>query len=391
MISVEEAKRLLLAHAPHGAAVERALGEANGHVLAQDVHAPHDHPLFDCSAVDGYAFAFGSNTAPYRIVGTVPAGSMLPFALRPGECARIFTGAALPAGADTAVMQELCGVDGDQLHLRDTRLQRGGNVRFRGEQLRAGTLALPRGSVLNAAAIGLLASLGVRRVDVVTRPHVALVITGDEFTQADPPEPGRIFNSNDVMLQALLAEHGIGSTVIRAADDPARLRAALEEAIHTGDVVVTTGGASVGDHDLVMPVLREMDAMVHFHTVAQKPGKPMLYATCNTRPVVGLPGNPRAVLVLMHAYVLPLLRAMQGAADVWPRSAQLPLAEDLHVKGDRAEFRAALVRDGRVVLPPDEGSHMLRSLVGADALAYLPADIRAFRAGDPVEVHYLLG
>ncbi|HEX2617971.1 MAG TPA: gephyrin-like molybdotransferase Glp [Flavobacteriales bacterium] len=389
MISVEEAKRLLMQHAPVCPARTCALADAHLHALAQEVTAPYDHPLFDCSAVDGYAFAHDPQRSAYTIAGNIPAGSVLDHPLKPGECARIFTGAALPPGADTVVMQEFCTVSGTDMQHADAKLRRGGNVRSRGEQVRAGEMVLEDGTVLDAAAIGLLASTGVRSVTVAQRPRVSVVITGDEFARTDPPEPGRIFNSNDVMLASALREQGFSPTVLRAADDPAQLRNVIEDALRNSDLVLTTGGASVGDHDLVGPVLRDLHADVHFHTVAQKPGKPMLFATCQGKPIIGLPGNPRAVLVLFHEYVRPFLRAMQGALGPWTPRTPLPMHHEVVLKGDRAEFRAALVHEGRVFLLHDEGSHMLRSLVGATVIAYFPASVRALRAGDPVEVHFL--
>ena len=154
-------------------------------------------------------------------------------------------------------------------------------------------------------------------------------------------------------------------------------------------MLITTGGVSVGDHDLIRPVLESMGAVIHFHNVAQKPGKPMLFATLNGKPVFGLPGNPRAVMVLYYEFVLPYLRAMQGATDPWPRTDHVPLAQALTAKGDRAEFRAARLQAGKVSLLADEGSHMLRSLIDADALAYLPSNKRTWGEGEPIEVHYL--
>jgi molybdopterin molybdotransferase len=156
-----------------------------------------------------------------------------------------------------------------------------------------------------------------------------------------------------------------------------------------GDLVITTGGASVGEHDLMQVVLERAGAVVHFHGVTQKPGKPMLFATLSGKPVFGLPGNPRAVMILFWEFVLPFLRAIQGAEDPWLKSDRMPIAHAVRLKGERSEFRAAQVKGGQVTLLADEGSHMLRSLVEADALAYIPADVRQIATGDTVEVHYL--
>lgn len=387
MISVEEAKALLMSKVPLQPAEVMPL--RTGCYAAKDVHAPHDHPLFDCSAVDGYAFAFDADMKAWSVIGEVPAGKVFTGELKRAECVRIFTGAMMPASADTVVMQEFVQRQGERITHTDVKLKAGGNVRKRGEQVHAGDRLLATGTRLHTAAIGLLASCGIREVEVYRTPRVAVIVTGDEFSTDAIPASGRIFSSNDVMLLAVLAEHGTNGELLYAKDDPEALRAALAGAVSTADLVITTGGASVGDHDLIKPVLERMGASIHFHGVAQKPGKPLLFATLGEKPIIALPGNPRAVLILFWEYVLPFLRAMQGARDPWPRTEHLPITHAVTLKGDRAEFRAAQVKDGRVTLLADEGSHMLRSLVDADALAYFPTTMRTVRTNDPVEVHHL--
>ena len=387
MIHVQEAKRRVMAAVRPMPAEQVALHLALGRTIAEDAVAPFDHPLFDCSAMDGYAFAHGP--AQWTVIGEVAAGEVFPRSLNAGECVRIFTGAMLPDGADTVVMQELVQRNGDVIGHDDINLEKGGNVRLKGEQLKAGDAALPKGTLLDAAAIGLLASVGVQAVQVARKPRVAVLVSGDEFTEGAVPRPGKIFGSNGVMLQAALRNEGVEADLLHVGDDREALAAALARASAAFDLVITTGGVSVGDHDLVRPALDALGATVVLHGVKQKPGKPMLFARLGPAPVFGLPGNPRAVLVLFLEYVAPFLRAMQGAAAPWMRSDVLPVGHAVAVKGERAEFRAAKVTDGTVELLRDEGSHMLRSLTGADAIAYIPAAVRTLRAGDPLEVHYL--
>lgn len=387
MIEVDEAKRRLMEHLVLLPMEQVPLGEAQGRYAAHAVPAPFDHPLFDCSAMDGYAFAHGP--AQWTVVGEVAAGAVFPRPLGPGECVRIFTGAMLPPGADTVVMQERAHRDGNTMSHSDARLLRGGNVRRKGEQLRAGDAVLPQGARLDAATIGLLASAGVQEVELARKPRVAVLVSGDEFTEGALPRPGKIFGSNGVMLQAALRNEGIEVALLHVGDDREALVAALARASEAFDLVITTGGVSVGDHDLVRPALDTLGATVVLHGVKQKPGKPMLFARLGTSPVFGLPGNPRAVLVLFLEYVAPFLRAMQGAQAPWMRSEVLPVVQAVAVKGDRAEFRAARIAGGQVHLLADEGSHMLRSLAEADALAFIPAQVRMLRPGDPLEVHYM--
>ncbi|MBL0037281.1 MAG: molybdopterin molybdotransferase MoeA [Flavobacteriales bacterium] len=387
MISVEEAKALLMSKVYRLPAEGKPL--RSGGYAAKEVFAPHDHPLFDCSAVDGYAFAFDADVKEWSVVGEVPAGRVFSGELKPGECLRIFTGALVPASADTVVMQEFVQREGDRVTHTDVKLKAGGNVRKKGEQVRAGDRLLEAGARLDAVAIGLLASCGIREVAQYVTPRVAVIVTGDEFSADATPAPGRIFSSNDVMLLAALTEQGIHGELLHAKDSTDALLGAFGKASVNADLVITTGGASVGDHDLIKPVLEAMGATIHFHGVAQKPGKPMLFTSIGEKPIVALPGNPRAVMILFWEFVLPFLRAMQGARDPWLRTEHLPIMHAVTLKGDRAEFRAAQVKDGRVTLLADEGSHMLRSLVDADVLAYFPATMRTVNTNETVEVHHL--
>ena len=389
MISVEEAKRIMMKHVELLWEEFYPLVEAAHHYLSYDsLVSQVDHPPFNCSAVDGYAFRYDGRTE-HRIAFEIPAGERHCLELGDGDCARIFTGAHLPLNADTVVMQEHVSREGDRVLQSDGGCKRGSNVRLKGEQLRMGEIVLHRGSRFTPPVIGLLASAGYHKVAAAPFPTAELIISGNEFAEGPVLDPGRIFSSNDhMLLSALRVEHVVASAT-RVADDRAALSSAISAAIEGSDMLITTGGVSVGDHDLIRPVLESMGAVIHFHNVAQKPGKPMLFATLNGKPVFGLPGNPRAVMVLFWEYVLPFLRAMQGAKDPWLVTDQLPITHAMEVKGDRAEFRAAQVRGGKVTLLRDEGSHMLRSLIDADALAYVPSDRRSWAEGDPIEVHYL--
>lgn len=388
MISVEEAKGILLQHVRPMPFLPVPIHESEGCVLVQDIIATHAHPLFDMSAVDGYAVS--GNGPEWRVVGSIAAGSVHDRALGAGECARIFTGAQVPTGTHAVVMQERCSREGDRI-MTSGSPDPGANIRRRGEQFDTGDLLLRSGDRMNAPAIGLVASSGLEEVEVAFKPWVSIVRTGGEFIQDGLDRNGRIFSSNDAMLMAALLAEGCevdeeGAYI--AEDDDAELMSVLEEASEA-DVIITTGGVSVGDHDRVAAVLTKLGATIHFHGVAQKPGKPMLFATYKDKPVFGLPGNPRAVMVLFWQYVLPFLRASQCARDPWLRSDKVPLAQGLMAKGDRAEFHPARMMGGRVELLTDEGSHMLRSLVDAEVLVYIPADRREWKEGEVIEVHYL--
>ncbi|MBK9175130.1 MAG: molybdopterin molybdotransferase MoeA [Flavobacteriales bacterium] len=376
-------------HVPQMPAEFRPLELAVGAYATADAFAMDDFPRFDVSAVDGYAVADAHG--PWTNMGRIAAGQTFGKALSPGECARIFTGAAVPEGTVAIVMQEKVRADGDLITLAEEAAKAGSNVRMRGESFRSGELLVAKGQRIDPVHVGVLASGGVQELMVSLEPQVGIVRTGDEFIDDLNSDAGRIHSSNDRMLVAAVraAQLFTDDVSYTASDDRDVLRAVLKQAAEESDIVVATGGVSVGDHDLMLPVLQELGATIHFHGVKQKPGKPMLFATLGRTPVFGLPGNPRAVMVAWHVYVLPFLRAMQGAGEPWPRSERLPLEGSLQLKGERAEFRAAHVRDGKVHLLPDEGSHMLTTLAMADALAYFPADAPDAGQWKDVEVLYL--
>lgn len=389
MISVSEARTLLTANMVTLPTEQASFPDLILRYTAETTLAPYDHPLFDQSAVDGYALAWDPGVHAWDMVGEVGAGTVLDHALAPGQCVRIFTGAQLPLGADTVVMQEFVQREDLRVTHRDGKLRLGANVRKRGEHVGKGQTVLPAGSRLTPQAVGLLRSVGVQRSLVGALPRIALVITGNEFTDPADPKPGHIFSSNGDMLRAGLQLEGLSCTIYHAADDVDALREVLHTALQAHDLVITTGGVSVGDLDLVRPTLEHLGTHIIFHKVAQKPGKPMLLGRWQDRLVLGLPGNPRAVLVLFWMYVLPALRAMQGASDPWLPNEFLPMAHGVDLKGDRAEFRAAQVNQGQVRLLRDEGSHMLASLLNANALVLFPEGARQVLAGQVVEVHYL--
>jgi len=389
MIAVEEAERLMMAQVPQLPTERFELEDAVGRYTAEEVLSPKEHPLFDMSAVDGYTFRFDASVTEWKVVGEVQAGAVCKSELASGECLRIFTGAMVPTSADTVVMQEFVSREGDLITYRDPKLKPGGNVRRKGEQLQVGGVLLEKGRHITPEAIGLLASVGIHAVSILRPPRVHVVLTGNEFLNEQEPSEGRIHSSNGFMLGAALRSSGVLVTMEHVPDDRARLDGAFSKALAQCDVILSTGGVSVGDHDLVREAVEMNDGLIHFHGVAQKPGKPMLFATVGGKPFFGLPGNPRAVMVLYWEYVLPFLRAMQGAKDPFLLIDRLPLDHAVTAKGDRAEFRAALVRGGRVSLLKDEGSHMLRSLLEANAIAYLPSSVRSWEKGADIEVHYL--
>ena len=387
-ISLEEAFALLDAQVGPLDVVEVPLREAVGLVLARDIVCREGFPPFSRSAMDGFAVRAGdvpSAGARLRLDGTVRAGSAAGGKLAPGTCMRIMTGAPVPEGADAVVMQEDTSLEGAWVVFR-AAARTGGNIRLAGEDMKPGQVACPAGTRLGPAQIGACALAGAARPSVFRRPAVCVITTGDELAAPEDPSPppGFIRNSNGPMLIALLAQIGIGGRdlgVVR--DDPARLREAFEEGLGS-DLLLVTGGVSVGQFDYVTEVMSSFGLEFLLRKVKVKPGKPIHFAAGPRGRVFGLPGNPVSVLTSFHLFVKPALKAMMGRRDIRPilegrlQSALRPHAERTLVQPCRCELVA-----GSYELAPVRfnGSGDLPGASGADGLAIVPAGADPMEAG----------
>ena len=357
----------------------RPLERARGCVLAEAVRADGDLPAADISAMDGYALRRDdlNGDEPLPVAQEVPAGAAAE-PLPAGAAARIFTGAALPAGADTVVPQELAErLDDGRVRLE--ALERGAHVRRRGELFAAGSILADVGEAVTAQLTALLAAGGGARVRVFRPPTVALLVTGREVVDpARRPGPGQIRNTNGPMFAALVRAAGCPVACEESVGDEApALRRALEGCLARADVVITSGGVSVGDYDLVPQVVAELEGEVIFHGVAIKPGKPVLAARCGERWLLGLPGNPLASLVGWRLFGLPMVRRLGGATDPFGAPFRLPLVGDARRARRRTE-----VRMGRWVRGADglgvevlewKGSHDLTAAARAETLVRIEA------------------
>ena len=363
-----------------------SLQNAAMHHLAADILAPIDHPIFDQSAVDGYALRFGDLQLgeSFQLANETKAGDAADDFLQPGQCARIFTGAPLPQGADTIVMQEWTQAAGANILILDKGLKMGGNVRRKAEQIAEGSLALQKGQVLNPAAIGFLASLGIQSVAVTKAPKVTIVVTGNEFANdATELSAGKIYESNGQMLQAALARLGIVAEFAICKDDLPSLERMVAEKAAQNELLILTGGVSVGDYDFSRPALENNGFEIVFHRVNQKPGKPLLFAKKGENLAFGLPGNPRAVMICFYIYILPLLQQMMGAQPKGLMQVQIPLSHSFKRNGDgKTHFVTAKLSEKGINLLEGQQSHMLQSLAQADVLVELPAEPIEYVEGD---------
>jgi molybdopterin molybdotransferase len=366
--------------------IERVgLAEALGRVLASDVVARRALPSFTCSAMDGYAARAGDLPATLPIVATVGAGDEAALGSAIGAV-RIFTGAPLPSGYDTVVIQEDAQREGDRVTLPRAAL--GDNVRSVGEDVALGTRVLAAGTRLGARQLGLLAALGEATIAACARPRVALIATGDELVDvAREPAAGQLVDSSAHTLAALAA--GCGAEVARLGivrDEPDALATRLAAAIAAHDVVITTGGVSVGERDHVRDTLARIGVAIELYKVAMKPGKPFTFGTTHTNTLVfGLPGNPVSSIVSFELFVAPALRAMQRASVVELPRVQVRLADGYRKPSGRAHYLRAVVAREREQLVArvlsKQGSAMWSSLVAANALVEVAAEVSELAPG----------
>lgn len=370
----------------------KPLVDAVGLVLADNVYARTDIPSFDQSSMDGYAFRFGDwqpgNTL--KVVGKLPAGHSGGLQLQAGEAARIFTGAPLPGGADTVVMQEQTEIQGDLLNILQTGLQQDDNKRTRGAEIRDGELALEKGNLITAGAAGFLAGTGCYEVAVYDMPSVAVVVTGDELQQPGQALPyGQVYEASSTMLRIALREMGITDIQLYfAKDDPEETVAALDNALRLCDVVLLTGGVSVGEFDFVVPAAARCGVQQLFHRIKQRPGKPLYAGRKGNRPVFGLPGNPSSVLTCFYEYVWPVLRRLTGHGHQLKVLA-VPLSAPHHKINQLTHFLKGYYADGRVTILPAQDSYRMRSFATANCLVALDEAAQPYQENDLVNIHLL--
>ncbi|MES2640061.1 MAG: gephyrin-like molybdotransferase Glp [Myxococcota bacterium] len=377
MLTVEEALARVLAHIP-AARVERAsLADAHGRVLAEDIVSPGELPPWPASAMDGFAVRAADVPGELHVLETVAAGGVPHHMVTPGTTTRIMTGAPVPDGADAVVMVEDSEAVGtDRVRLAGTATP-GQHIRPQGSEVPLGTPVLSRGRILGAGAIGVLAAVGIPTVLVAARPTVGILSTGDELVEPGLPlGPGQIHSSNGHALAALVREagaHPVDLGSIR--DDPAALAAAFRAALRC-DVVVSTGGVSVGDYDHVKDVLGELGITMDFWRVAMKPGKPLAYGVLGGTPIFGLPGNPVSCMVNFYQFVRPVLRTMLGDPAPFLPVIQAELVGRTRRRPGRPEFiRVRLFREGETVraeVAGHQGSAGVLSMADAHGFALLP-------------------
>ena len=388
IIEADAALDIVLQHALPLTPRPVALLEALDLVLAQDVIAPEDLPPFPCSSKDGFAVIAADTTNPRRLVGEQTAGYIADLQVIPGTCVRITTGAPMPRGADAVIMVEYTQEAQGMITMQG-RVAQGADVRPVGQDIARGQCVLEAGMRLGPQEIGLLASLGHTSVVAYPRPRVAVLSTGDEIVEPDAqPRPGQIRDSNRYALMAAVQRAGAQPVSLGIGSDRQdELTDKIEEGLATCDAVITSGGVSMGELDLIKPIL-EGRGQVHFGRVNLKPGKPLTFATVDNKPVFALPGFPVSSLVSFEIFVRPALRRMGGQRLILRPHVPVTLAEPIQGDALRPEFhRARLTRENGTYMARTTGmqsSARLLSMVGANGLLVLPKQAQPFRAGETV-------
>ena len=389
MISIEEALDAVIKNTPKiSSEIELPVEEAGNSILSQDVISPINMPPFRQSAMDGYAVNLHEGFT-YSITGKVKAGDDHQPLLNPGEAIRIFTGAPVPDSTNAVVVQEKTTVNARQLILEKNPLK-GDNIRPLGEQVKKGGLALKEGTKLTPAAIGYLSSLGIKEVPVYKKPSIAIVTTGNELTEAGRSlEYGKIYESNSAMLKSAILNLGLETISIhKVEDDYDETFKKLQDVITRNDLVIITGGISVGDYDFVGRALKELTVKEVFYKVNQKPGKPLFFGKHEQTTLFALPGNPAAALTCFYIYVQTALLKMTGK-NFNLNKVMATSRSDFFKNGDRPQFLKAIYKEGEVSILEGQSSAMLQTFSIANALVKMPGNVEQIKVNDKVEVNLL--
>lgn len=414
MITVEQALNIILSEIKILGQERLSIPISLGRVLAEDIIATRNNPPWDNSAMDGYAViakntksASKENPAVLNVIEDLPAGYVAKKTLKNGQVIRIMTGAPMPEGADAVVMVEytenskvksqkhaLEGFNqGSKVRIfKEAKI--GDNIRKTGEDFKTGDVLIKKGAVIRPIEIGIMAAIGKSFVSVYQRPRVAVLSTGDELADIDEPLlKGKIVNTNGCILSALVKECGAEPIQIGIARDTKKdLKEKLEFAAKA-DCIISSGGVSVGDFDLVKDVLKEMGTEMRFWKVAMKPGKPLAFGVINSKPSFGLPGNPISSMAAFEQFARPAILKMLGRKEIFRRTINALLTKDIKKKPDRTHFvRGALrVKEDKYYAEPLEGqgSGMLSSYVSANCLIILPQEQTQFKKGDEIKAQLI--
>jgi len=390
VITVEEAKLIIVQNVDEIAeTISIPVKDARGFRLSEPIYSPIDLPPFNQSNVDGYAV--NGSFAGWNVVSEIKAGDAAGIHLKHGEAARIFTGAMVPSGSDAVIMQEKIKRNENNILIMDGDFKVGEHIRKKGSQIKEGELALPGNSIISPSVIGFISSMGLDRVKVFKKPEIVLLITGNELQESGTElRPGNVYESSSAALSAAVNAIGLSvKEIVFVKDEKRKLADAVGKAIKESDLLLISGGVSVGDYDFVNEVLQENETETLFYKVSQKPGKPLLYGRNGRVNIFGLPGNPASALTCFYEYVYPCLRKQLGHTDLFLKKLKLPVESSINKKKGLSLFLRAVASESTVASLDGQESFKMRSFADANAFIYLPLEMENVAAGELVEVHLL--
>lgn len=386
MIQVEEALLVIENNSFNLFAKKIKVSKSLGCVLAEDVFSTIDMPPFRQSAMDGYAFSHGEFNN-FEVVATIQAGDFNNAAIKKNQAVRIFTGAPVPDAVDTVVMQEHTNQKGNSLEITKMPVQFA-NVRPQGEQIKEGALALPKNTLISPAVIGFLIGLGITEVSVFAKPKVGIVVTGNELVKAGEDLPlGKIFESNSIMLKSALKEIGVKKVkILSVEDDFEKTQKLLKKCLAKFDMVLVSGGISVGDYDYVKEALLTNDVQELFYKINQKPGKPLFFGKKDKTLVFALPGNPASSLTCFYVYVLPALKKMMGFESVHIPKINRKITTDFENTTGKSLFLKAFYSDEEVEVLESQSSAMLNTFAVTNGFVFIPYNCSIIKKNQEVLV-----
>ncbi|MBC8266691.1 MAG: molybdopterin molybdotransferase MoeA [Flavobacteriales bacterium] len=394
MISVEQAKKNISNSCTVNQIIKSDILSSVGFILAEDVNAKINIPGFNNSAMDGFAIQhqdIENGITEFHVLKEVQAGDYSKEGMKSGECVPIYTGAPIPQGADSIIMVEKTTIiNGKMLVEKDYKSKKGKHIRLLGEQIKKGDVALTKGSLISPSTSSYLAALGETKVAVYTSPKVKIITTGNEIIQAgNNLEFGQIYESNSTALITLLKEQKTTEVIHETVRDSRKELLSTLSNSDDFDIVILTGGISMGKYDLVADCLEEIGVKKEFHKIAQKPGKPLYFGTKNKTLFFALPGNPAAVITSYYEYIYPTIRKMMGYRNTELKQTTLSLLDEVRIKANRSTFLKGQIEKEGVKVLFGQGSHILSSFAVADCLIYLPQGKEVWKKGEKVEVHIL--
>lgn len=387
MVTIEEALKIIKEQSVQQETHLIQLGNSYGFCLSEAIKAPFDMPSFDNSAMDGYALS--GTYSEYTIVGEVAAGDMSEIMLKDGEAVRIFTGAKVPANTTAVVMQERTSVERGRLFL-EQEPKEGQHIRKKGGELEKDQVVFEKGYKITPAGIGLIGSLGLKNIEVFKKPIINLITTGNELIEPGKPKrEGQIYESNSYALEAAIKQFGFQcENKKQIQDDFETIKKGIQKSLEASDVLILSGGISVGDYDFVKQALEENGVEELFYKVFQKPGKPLYFGRKGNKYVFALPGNPASSLSCLYIYVLPFLQKFSGSENVGLPKYLFPIKHYFENKTDRPAFLKAKIANNEIEVLHGQGSSMIQSMALGNALAFIDAET-SVKKGERIECYLI--